>query len=93
MKVSKSEMSLNRYQNSRPQPNLGRTDMVDNIVNSMFEYDSSNRNIDKIVAQIDEFRENLAMQTKVIIIYHYQTVSYQNFIIISIQFKIIIFSK
>ena len=64
MKVSKSEMALNRFQN-RPQQNLGRTDMVDNIVNSMFEYESSNRNIDKIVAQIDEFRENLAMQTKV----------------------------
>ena len=64
MKVSKSEMALNRFQN-RPQQNLGRTDMVDNIVNSMFEYESSNRNIDKIVAQIDEFRGNLAMQTKV----------------------------
>ena len=76
MKVSKSEMSLNRYQNSRPQPNLGRTDMVDNIVNSMFEYDSSNRNIDKIVAQIDEFRENLAMQTKVSVIYHFKTASF-----------------
>ena len=82
MKVSKSEMSLNRYQNSRPQQNLGRTDMVDNIVNSMFEYDSSNRNIDKIVAQIDEFRENLAMQTKVNIIYRFKTVSYENSIII-----------
>ena len=65
--------------------------MVDNIVNSMFEYDSSNRNIDKIVAQIDEFRENLAMQTKVNIIYCFKTVLCENSLITSIQFRIIIF--
>ena len=41
-----------------------RTDMVDNIVNSMFNY-SPNRNIDNIIHQIDEFRENLAAENKV----------------------------
>ena len=38
--------------------------MVDNIMNSMFDYDP-NRNIDKIINQIDEFRENLAAENKV----------------------------
>ena len=61
--MSKSETALNRLmhpQNVAPD----RTDMVDNIVNSMFNY-SPNRNIDNIIHQIDEFRENLAAENKV----------------------------